>query len=45
VVSERARRELARLLGEDVSAPPVGQGLERWRSDLDAAIARRFANG
>jgi hypothetical protein len=45
VVSERARRELERLLGEDVSAPPVGQGVERWRSDLDAAIARRFANG
>jgi HEAT repeat protein len=45
VVSERARRELVRLLGEDVSAPPAGGDAQRWLTELDAVIARRFARG
>ncbi|MEZ5980404.1 MAG: HEAT repeat domain-containing protein [Planctomycetota bacterium] len=44
VVSERARRELTRLLGETVQPPPASGDVAAWRAALDSAIERRYRN-
>lgn len=42
VVSERARRELQRILGHDVMPRPVGGDTEAWRAEIAAAIDQRY---
>ncbi len=41
-VSERARRELSRLIGRELAPPPSGAAeRERWRTELASEIERR----
>lgn len=44
VVSERARRELARLLDMDVPPRPQGLDTTNWRASIVGAIDQRFGN-